>query len=73
MIPIDPKYQFGDQVVMRNDLQRQPGIVAAYKLMPGMVLQYLVVWNPGLSSWADDIEIRKFDPTDAFKFGVPPN
>jgi len=61
IISYNTEYDFGDTVCMKNDPDENAGVVAAYKILPGNVCEYLVVWDPSTSSWASDFEIKPID------------
>lgn len=69
MITMDTMYDPGDLVSMVNDPEKNAGIVSGYKIMPGADLEYLVIWNPTLSSWCYDFELEKAEKPRPKLFG----
>ena len=70
IITKDTTYDFGDTVAMINDPDENAGIVIAFKILPGDVCEYLVIWNPSMSSWAWDFEIKRVEVTKKGEFGA---
>ena len=70
IITKDTVFDFGDTVAMINDPDENAGIVAAYKILPGDVCEYLVIWNPSMSSWASDFELKRISVKPKGEFGA---
>ena len=58
IITKNTSFDFGDTVTMVNDPDENVGIVAAYQINPPESWSYLVTWNPSMSSWHNDFEIK---------------
>lgn len=71
IITMDTAFEFGDTVAMKNDPDpgQNAGIVGGYKIMPEQSIEYLVFWNPTLSSWCYEFEIEKVEVARKGQFG----
>lgn len=58
MLMVETKFDCGALVAMVNDPDENVGIVSGYKVMPDGPVEYLIIWNPSMSSWAYDFEIK---------------
>jgi hypothetical protein len=57
MMVLETEFETGAMVYMRNDMDKNPGIVVGYKYIDGGTIEYLVSWGPALSDWHTVVEL----------------
>ena len=57
MIRIDNKFDFGDIVYLKSDVDQSPRIVTEISVMPDNCIQYRLVQET-FNSWHNELEIR---------------